>query len=382
MPETQPDKANTITSQQSQAQPYNRPLVFVPGFMASSLERPGRGLLLPPLGVWPLNLLTLTTQLFILRNPTPLRAVGLVGRYYDGLLDFLIRPGAAGGLGLTPSQNCWIFPYDWRQSCQQSGQELALFIERKLAEANERRAKYGLPAWQSVDVINHSMGGFVTRSAQRQWGAPVRRVVYVASGHYGVTKAYFVLHPDTATRVLDDFIKDFLPGWYWDLLKTLPNVWFLQGWLAKLLRTLPAMYELLPDQFYLEETPGLLLDASQTPPQPVLGIENTYFQHSWRLPTVLQPRVRQAMQFKESLGRDLPGPENLVIYSSSLPTYVRASYQHRLEAPELLPVGDRTVTASSANRAAPATRLELEATHIELANHPTAHEAILKFLSS
>lgn len=343
--------------------------------MASTLEREGRGLLRPPLLVWPLNIYSLTAQLLVLRNPTPLKAEGLVGHYYDGLLDFLGRSPEEGGLG----RELWVFTYDWRQSCHYAGGALTEFITQKLLEANTRRAAQNLPPWEGVDLISHSMGGFVVRSAQREFAAPIRRAVYIASGHYGFTKAYFALHPDTATKLLDDFIKDFIPGWYWDLVKTLPNVWFLQGWLAKLLRTFPAMYELLPDQFYLEEPPGLVLDATQTPPMPITGLEETYYRHGWRLPPVLHARIAEGMRFKERLGRDLPGEANLVIYAAAEPTYARVTYSGYLHSPERLLLGDGTVTASSANRAQNATQVVVEATHTQIPNLPATHEAIRSF---
>lgn len=366
---------------QFQTNPTKVPVVLVPGFMASNLERPGKGLLRPPLPVWPVNVYILAAQLRALRNQTPLKANGLVGNYYDGLLEFITCAREQGGLGRTLDEDFWIFAYDWRQSCHYSGQKLAEFIGAKLTEANTRRIELGLPPCKKVDIINHSMGGFVTRSAIKEFGAPVRRVVYIASGHYGFTKAYFALHPRTTSRVLDDFVKDFIPGWYWDLLKVLPNIWFLQGWLAKLLRTLPAMYELLPDQYYLEEPPALVLDAIQSPPQPVTGLKESYFRHGWRFPTEMQARVRAAMQFKERLGRDLPGRANLEIYATTLPTYAQVQYRRRFGAIEKLPLGDKTVTAPSINRAQGATQVIIEAAHTQLPNLPDTHKAIRKFLN-
>ncbi len=359
---------------------YDRPVIFVPGFMASRLERVGSSLLRPTLSVWPLGVLTLTSQLQILRNPALLKADGLVGHYYDSLLDFITRPLKAGGLGRTLERDSWVFAYDWRQSCHASGGLLAEFIGEKLAEANQRRKAAGLPTWKKVDLICHSMGGTIVRSAQIEFRAPVRRAAYIASGHYGFAKAYLALHPDTATKLLDDFVSDFIPTGYWDLLKTLPNVWFLQSWLAKLLRTFPAMFELLPDQFYLEAPPGLLSDGSYNPPRPISGVKETYFEHSWRLPPQLNHLVWEAMQFKTRLGRDLPGKYNLMVYATTLPTYTHATASRKLELLERLSAGDGTTTAASVDRAQPARHIQVEATHTLLPSQPATHAAIRAFL--
>lgn len=358
-----------------------RPVVFVPGFMGSRLEREGRGLLPLPIQVWPPNVYSITAQLAILQNLAPLKATGLFGNYYEGLLDFVTRSRESGGLGRTTGEDFWVFAYDWRQSCEYTGRLLAEFIREKLAEANARREAEGLPAWERVDVICHSMGGFVTRAAQRFYDAPVGRAVYIASGHYGFTKAYFALHPATANKVQDDFIEDFLPGLYWDLLKALPNVWYLQIRLEKLLRLFPAMFEMVPDQYYLEEAPALVLDETQNPPRPVTGLENTYYQHGWKLPAEMQRKVWEASQVKFRLGRELPGKHNLSIYAASLPTYAQATYTGRLEV-EKMPVGDFTVTATSVTRAQPARLFQVEAPHGQLPNEPAAHEMIRAFLTT
>src|SRR5216110_2773094 len=111
----------------------DRPIVLVPGFMASNLWRKQRGLLSLPLLVWPLSLYTLTAQLIRLRDGRPLQAKGLVYNYYQGLCAFITAPRDKGGLGRVPGENFWIFAYDWRQSSAVSGQELANFIREKLA---------------------------------------------------------------------------------------------------------------------------------------------------------------------------------------------------------------------------------------------------------
>jgi hypothetical protein len=87
------------------------------------------------------------------------------------------------------------------------------------------------------------------------------------------------------------------------------------------------------------------------------------------------------MQFKEGLGRDLPGRANLEIYATTLPTYARVQYRSRFGTIEKLPLGDKTVTAPSISRAKDATPVIIEAAHTQLPNLPATHSAIRKFLN-
>lgn len=356
------------------------PIVFVPGFMASKLWRPRRNLLTPTVLVWPLTAYRLVTELLLLEEEYPLQPGGLVGRYYEGLINFVTAPVEIGGLGRRLEENFWIFNYDWRQSCQLSGKQLNDFIVNKLERGNALRVQRGLPPWKGVDIINHSMGGIVNRSAMVEHSAPVQRVVYIASPHYGAAKAYFALHPATLNEVLNDFVKDLIPGWYWELIKATPNVLFMEGWLGRVVSSFQSIYELLPDRFYFESKQSLITDDRQLVPQAVTSLEETYFQNPWQLPQVRHNRVRQALQFKEKLGQNLPGKKNLIIYSSSQPTFACAHYDGRLQ-PKRIKNGDLTVTEASGNPvfARRAHRLMLEGTHSELPNSTPTHEAIRTF---
>ena len=355
----------------------NRPIIFVPGLMASNLWQPARSNLLPAQLAWPLNLYGLTSQLTLLEEIYPLEARGLVPGYYQELLAFITNAASDGGLGRTLDENFWVFAYDWRQSCRISGHQLQKFIVEKLTTANTQRTEQNLPMWESVDIINHSMGGLVTRVAIKNFAAPVERVVYIASGDYGIAKAFFALHHDTVPKLVDEFVRDFLPGWYWDLLKALPNIWLIQNWLIRLMGTFQVMYELLPDNFYLEDSHNLIVNAVN---EPVFGSEATYFSNLWQLAEAQQQRVRQALRFKEILGQDLPGDQNLLIYCDSLPTYTQAHFTTRLEYPERSNTGDGTVSGHSITRDSRATRVIVEGLHSQLPDLPVTHEAIREFL--
>ncbi len=356
------------------------PLILVPGFLASQLWTVPRLLLSPPVLAWPLNPLSLTAQLYFLRASNRLAADGLVKGYYESLIEFIGGPVEQGGLGRRGGEDFWVFPYDWRQSSRQTGKQLSQFITDKLAQFNLSRAAQGRPALQKVDLINHSLGGFVARAAIKLYQAPVERVVYIASPHHGVVKAYFALHPDLRTALVDEFITGFVPGLYWNWLKTMPNVVFTERWLMRLLADFPSLYELLPDRFYFEGGQNLLVDTTRQPSEPVRGLEETYYRHEWQLPLAQQARVREAMNFKEELGPDLPEEQNLVIYADSLPTPAQTNFSGRLEHPRSLAIGDGTVTAPSAAPGDQAQGIIIEGLHSKLPSLPATHRAIRDFL--
>jgi pimeloyl-ACP methyl ester carboxylesterase len=151
-----------------------RPLILVPGIMESSLAVRKDSEFL---GIWPFpsgipsseflnNILSdLGTNIRKgMDDNVSVVATGLLPGAYDYIISAIIR------WGYTPGNNFWTFPYDWRQSSKISGQMLANFIKNKNLD--------------DVDIICHSMGGFVTRFAKNQ-GAPIKRTAYIASPHYG-----------------------------------------------------------------------------------------------------------------------------------------------------------------------------------------------------
>ena len=150
--------------------------------------------------------------------------------------------------GYTLGSNFWTFPYDWRQSNEISGQMLTRFIEKKIHQGN----------WDGVDIVCHSMGGFVTRAAYKQ-GAPIKRTVYIASPHFGNPLAYFALNPEINTanaQVFDEFIKKLTVGRELkDLVDT--ETKFAEEF-QELCRKFPSMYELMPDEFYLDKEAMIL----------------------------------------------------------------------------------------------------------------------------
>src|SRR5919197_4755085 len=135
-----------------------RPLIFIPGIFASVLAIGG-------VPFWPpmtedaikkvIDNLSTNVRTRI-EDKVPVVAIAQVG--YDILISAIV------GWGYTPDINFWTFPYDWRQSNEVSCKMLTKFIKDKNLD--------------SVDIVCHSMGGFVARAEHIQDAAPIKRAAY------------------------------------------------------------------------------------------------------------------------------------------------------------------------------------------------------------
>ncbi len=134
-----------------------RPLIFIPGILASTLAiRNADGDLdyfWPP--PWTFSLSDMIAKMLSgLKSPirvnaedkVPVQPMGLVPHAYTYLIDAIER------WRYVHNQDFWIFPYDWRQSNGISGKLLVDFITTKIEEGKVNPN-------DGVDVINHSMGG-------------------------------------------------------------------------------------------------------------------------------------------------------------------------------------------------------------------------------
>ena len=144
-----------------------RPLILVPGILESSLaiEKDPEFFV-----IWPLIPLGFPSSDFLdsllsdlgnnirakVDDDVPVVTTGLLPGAYDGIISAIFK------WGYTLNSNFFIFPYDWRQSNDISGQMLTQFIEKKNLD--------------SVDIVCHSMGGFVTRARIHTWSMPIRRM--------------------------------------------------------------------------------------------------------------------------------------------------------------------------------------------------------------
>ncbi len=287
-----------------------RPLILVPGILESSLA-----VKKDPefFGIWPFPL-GISSPNFSdnilsdlgsniresIDDNVSVVTTGLLPGAYDYIINAII------GWGYTLGSNFWTFPYDWRQSNKISGQMLANFIKNKNLD--------------SVDIICHSMGGFITRFAKNQ-GAPIKRTVYIGSPHFGNPVSYFEINPEIHNTGFFNFYEKMA------ITNELKNMMGGATEFEKKWKTLyskwPSAFELMPDDFYLNNRPVIYSDG-----QPILGTNETYLKNEWSLPNNMQDKVKKAMEFKKSLGERLPGNDDdiLVIFCNTLETLDTIGY--------------------------------------------------------
>lgn len=323
-------------------------------------------------------------------DDVPVEATGLIPMAYDGLIRSILA------WGYRPNVDFWIFPYDWRQSNGISGQLLSRFIEERI----QGRRDVG------VDIINHSMGGLITRAAHR-CGAPIRRVAYVACPQFGSPLAYFVLHPEIDSQQFmgSSFHLPYVPtaGWRSNDSTGTGLRKSLYQRRKELFVKFPSIYELLPDESYLRTRPMLIADD-----KPTCGAEDTYLRNDWAFkPHDMQINVRNAMKFKEQIGEELAGNSDkdiLFICGTGKITCDTIAYQtyYRVSTAQRMPSyvmqqgfsapydsgqhGDGYVPIASAVASAPGLPTHrnivfIPQAHTILPNEKTAVEAIGKFLA-
>lgn len=363
----------------------NRPLVLIPGILGSELyviDNPGtpkafRKKVWPPIGVFGIDNLRELAKLIrdrqLISGPqTSLDA-------YNQLITNLAAIGYS-----VASENLLIFTYNWVRSNFLNGGQLNATIQNFLTRFNQR---YGAQATK-VDVICHSMGGLVTRSAIVNHQAPVNKTVYIGTPHTGAPKAYFVLHPGIKvtgffTELLFDLYK---------LFKVEEDEFDdLNDALYSLASLCPSVYELLPDETYVANNPMLEID-----PGPfsrnffTRTVNETYFSGKWQFPPGQQLNVKRGLDFKKNLGKRIPG-DNLLIVCNDLETSDEVEFEFdvvdkdEFEDPTAsIRQGDQTVPTFSAlggtlQNSGNFTILK-KTEHTELANAPKSFFRIREFL--
>lgn len=363
----------------------NRPLVFIPGILGSELyvvENPGtpkvfRRRVWPPVGVFGIDNLKELAKL--IRDQQLVSGTQTSLDAYNQLITNLAAIGYS-----VANDNLLIFTYNWVRSNFLNGRQLVGEIQKFLTRFNQRS---GTTATE-VDVICHSMGGLVTRSAIVNHQAPVRKTVYIGTPHTGAPKAYFVLHPGIKvtgffTELLFDLYKLFTVDE--DEFDDLNNA------LHTLASLCPSVYELLPDKTYITATPMLEID-----PGPVSRnfftrtVDQTYFSGKWQFPPGQQLNVKRGLDFKKNLGKRIPGA-NLLIACNDLETSDEVEFEFdvidkdEFEDPTSSPrEGDQTVPTLSAlggtlQNSQNFTVLR-KTEHTELANAPGSFFKIRQFL--
>jgi pimeloyl-ACP methyl ester carboxylesterase len=353
------------------------PVIFVPGIMGSRLFKKGSSEpIWPTIGWWDKGSF----------RPTSLRALAsipdketsqnepLFPLVYSDLLRHFET------MGYILGQDFWVFPYDWTQSNRESGRRLAQFIQDILATH---------PQWHQVDIVNHSMGGIVTRAAAKLYSAPIRRTVYITSPHFGSPKAFFILHPKMKFHVFGNFFRNLIGdlAWKWYLHRLVgTESTSLEKQIKSVACQLDSMFELLPDRFYFEDNNLVVVKEASKGDCPICGLESTYFSGPCRFPSSeLQDRVREAMAFKEELGATLPGQENLVIYSDSEETVDHMACPSRVQwrfgrYKDGGQRGDSLVPVSSATLNNPGAARKVQGTHTGVPNTLETSLLIKEFL--
>ncbi len=190
----------------------------------------------------------------------------------------------------------WLFAYDWRQSNIASGELLARFIRDRLNEGN----------WDSVDIITQSMGGIAAGAAVFKHGAPIKSTVYIASPHFGCPLAYFSLHPDITSQGFIRFFDKADSNASWNIhinemarLHNRSEDLFEQS--RAVHRKFPSMYDLLPDDFYLDGKPMLFSNNIAN-----FGTKEIYLENEWIFKIAkMRTAARKALEFKKQLGHKL-----------------------------------------------------------------------------
>jgi hypothetical protein len=172
-----------------------RPIVVVPGILGSDLWS------LTPTGgqgsqLWPPY--TAEGGMLELANISKLdfavQKVALAGAIFHAVYGELLAALRQMGYEDDPPpqrpKTLWLFPFDWTRSCDDSGKDLASLIKGTILPSKT-------PAWVDVDIVNHSIGGMVTRAARELHQAAIATSAYIDPQHGGSMKAYFALNSTT-----------------------------------------------------------------------------------------------------------------------------------------------------------------------------------------
>ncbi len=178
-----------------------RPIIVVPGRLGSDLwsrTRSGRqgSQLWPPYTAQHGTLSLAKIGKLDAAVPKVALAGTMFQAVYGELLAALRQMGYEDEPPPGRPKTLWVFPYDWTQSCDDAGRELASFIAGTVIPSTSL-------VRDGVDIVNHSMGGVVTRAARQCHGAPIMRSAYIASPHNGALEAYLALHPAIGLPIFD-----------------------------------------------------------------------------------------------------------------------------------------------------------------------------------
>jgi pSer/pThr/pTyr-binding forkhead associated (FHA) protein len=262
-----------------------RPVVFVPGFMASELWRGSEML-------WP-NVMTMFTKPELYRYPSeePITAPRLVSEMvivpnfiklerHNELGDFLCE-----GLGYERGKDFLEFPWDWRLDLRVVARQLAERIASWRQEAGGSQ--------QPVTIIAHSMGCLIARYYVEKLGgrSVVNRLILMGGPHNGTPKTL---------QAFAAFGKQSL-------------IYSLAEQFQRAIASLPPVYTMLPDY-------PALFDSAQRP-------IDAYRDESW-CPVEQRPLLHNALAFRQELGVKTSVP-TICIFGYGLSTPTRAVLEGR-----------------------------------------------------
>ena len=330
----------------------SRPLILVGGYGSNALyvseqqnERIYKGrqawppFHIDPLsGDWDLHPLDEVNQPNLLPGP-------YLPAQYEPLLLFLEEE-----MGYQLNRDLFAFPYRWTECTRINGRRLAGFLKEM----------------GPVDIIAHSLGGLVARSAGLLYGAQIERLALLTCPFFGAGKAFFDLHPSLTVQLVDNLlfnkiIERFLPG---------------SVELTESFQKMDSVYELLPDAhgFARGLSPLQIRNSLRRKATPVETWQEAYAD----IPN--PERVQQAMNYKAELGLAIPGKEYLILYSPDHPTVGRVDHTFGIFGlPYALGGGDGTVPAASAVGPGPA--IPVPGRHLGVANHRLSLFWLSRFLA-
>jgi hypothetical protein len=334
-----------------------RPLVVVPGILGSDLwtTTPAgrqRSRLWPPYTAGSGSPELTAISKLDPEVPKLATADAIFLMVYGELLAALRQMGYEDGAGRPRS--LWVFPYDWTQSCDDCGRELAAFITGVVLPSRD-------PPWDGVDIINHSMGGLVTRSAKQLHGAPIVRSAYIASPHNGSVNAYLALHPAIGVPFFDRGLELILSK----ILNSPRPLSLLQQQVVKW----KSAYDLLPDDNY---------QRNQSDP-------------CGRFPAAMQDEIRRARSFKARLS-PVPTEKHIILSCNNAPvnhSNGRLSIRRMLPALRFLDskfelsedrAASRRPAPAGAQQAHPEPVL-VDGFHLWLPSMPVVHMHLRQFLA-
>lgn len=134
--------------------PERRPIIIIPGFMAS----------------W--------NRSAILHNQTVSYSDWKLQNFvkeYDGLISTLIN------IDYQQAVNLFLFPYDWRQPVEKTVNDLNSYLQEKIWINNPN---------QKINIVGHSLGGLIGRIFSQKNKEKVNKIITIGSPHQGAVQVY------------------------------------------------------------------------------------------------------------------------------------------------------------------------------------------------